>query len=568
MIKILAARFAAAFSAVAGHPFDPAVRVSQFSDFQANGALALARQLGRPPREVAAAVVAHLDLAGIADEVSVAGPGYINVNMAAGFLAASAAALLGDARLGVQERAGERVVVDYSGPNVAKELHVGHLRSTVIGDATARTLEWLGHDVVRANHLGDWGTPFGLLIEHLLDLGETAAAHDLSVGDLDAFYVAARAKFDADPAFADRARSRVVALQSGDPETLRLWRLLVAESERSFLAVYATLGVTLSPADFQGESFYNPMLAPLVSELDGLGLLRPSEGAQCVFPQGFSIPLIVRKRDGGFGYPATDLAAIRYRTQELKADRLVYVVGSPQHQHFEMVFQTAREAGWLAEPARAEHIGFGQILGADGRKLASRSGDTVKLAALLTEAVDRAARIVAAKNPELDPAEQAAVAYAVGVGAVKYADLAGDRIKDYVFDWDRMLSTTGDTAAYLQYTYARIQSVLRRSEESASGVSAVEGPLLLDSSAERALALALLGFADVVEEVAETLQFHKLTGYLQSVAGAFTAFYDSCPILRAPSPEVRASRLGLSRLTARVLRQGLDLVGIVTPDRM
>ncbi|NUR30643.1 MAG: arginine--tRNA ligase, partial [Catenulispora sp.] len=401
MIKILVQRFAAAFSAVAGHPFDPAVRVSQFSDFQANGALALGRELGRPPRDVAAEVVEHLDLAGIAAEVTLAGPGFVNVRLATGFLAAAAADLLGDARLGVPRQVGERVIVDYSGPNVAKELHVGHLRSTVIGDATARTLEWLGHDVVRANHLGDWGTPFGLLIEHLLDQG---AGADLSIGDLDAFYVAARAKFDADPAFAERARLRVVALQSGDAETLRLWRLLVTESERSFLAVYATLGVTLSPADFQGESFYNPMLAPLLSELDSLGLLRPSEGAQCVFPQGFSIPLIVRKRDGGFGYPATDLAAIRYRTQDLKATRLLYVVGTPQHQHFEMVFQTAREAGWLTAPARAEHIGFGQILGADGKKLASRSGGTVKLAALLAEAVDRAARIVAAKNPDLDPA--------------------------------------------------------------------------------------------------------------------------------------------------------------------
>jgi arginyl-tRNA synthetase len=568
--KQLAHRLAAAFEAVAGEPADPAVRRSQHADFQADGALPLARRLGRPAREIAAEVLQHADLAGLVESTEIAGPGFINLCLADPALANMLTTVNADDRLGVSTvDMPEKVVVDYSAPNVAKEMHVGHLRSTVIGDAVVRLLTWLGHDVRRANHVGDWGTPFGMLIEHLLDLGEAEAAHELSMGDLNDFYRAARAKFDADSAFAERSRLRVVALQSGDETTLRLWRLLVDESEKYFLAVYDRLGVTLTRDDFYGESFYNDMLGSVVAELDRLGLLRESDDAQCVFPQGFTgrdgvpHPIIVRKRDGGYGYGATDLAAIRYRTQDLKATRLLYVVGTPQHQHLEMVHQTAREAGWLVEPARATHVGFGQVLGTDGKKLASRAGDTIKLADLLDEALARASALVAEKNPDLDPETRAAVAHAVGIGAIKYVDLSSDRGKDYVFSWDKMLSFTGDTGAYLQYTYTRIRSIFRKGNVTPDRGAAIR----LGDPTERALALELLAFPAVIDEVAESLQFHKLTGHLQAVAGAYTDFYEHCPVLKAPD-DIRASRLALCELTGRTIAQGLHLLGIATPSRM
>ena len=567
---LLLSRLGVAFAAVAGERVDPVLRRSQHADFQADGALPLARRLGRSPRDIAADVLAAADLSQLAESATVSGPGYINVTVSDAALASLLAGMHADDRLGVALAASpEIVVVDYSAPNVAKEMHVGHLRSTVIGDAAARLLVWLGHDLRRANHVGDWGTPFGMLIEHLLDLGESEAAHELSVGDLNGFYREARVKFDADADFAERARLRVVSLQSGDETTLRLWRLLVNESEKYFLAVYDTLDVTLTSADFAGESSYNSMLAPVVDELDQLGLLRDSEGAKVVFPAGFTgrdgepLPIIVRKRDGGYGYGATDLAALRYRTQDLKATHLLYVVGSPQHQHLEMVYQAAREAGWLASPARATHVAFGQVLGSDGKKFASRTGETVKLADLLAEAVRRAAAIVAEKSPDLDAATRTEVARAVGIGAIKYADLSNDRIKDYVFAWDRMLATVGDTAAYLQYTHARIQSIFRKGEVAAGQADAVR----IVEPAEHALAVELLGFPPVIDEAAETLQFHKLTGYLQGLAGAYTAFYDQCPVLKADEP-TRASRLVLCDLTGKVIAQGLALLGITAPPRM
>jgi arginyl-tRNA synthetase len=563
-------RFVSAFEAVTGERVDPVVRRSRHADFQVDGALAMARRLGRPPRDIAAEVLGRVDLSGLVASAEVSGPGFINVTISDTALAEELRAINGDDRLGVPvaDRV-ETVVVDYSAPNAAKEMHVGHMRSTVIGDATARLLTFLGHDVRRANHIGDWGTPFGMLIEHLLDVGETEAAHELSVGDLDTFYQAARVKFDSDAAFAERSRRLVVALQSGDESTLRLWRLLVKESARHFDAVYQLLDVTLTEADLYGESFYNDQLGTVVEELDRLGLLLDSDGAMCVFPAGFTgrdgqpLPIIVRKRDGGYGYGATDLAAIRHRTRDLKASRLLYVVGTPQHRHLEMVFQTAREAGWLVEPARAAHIGFGQVLGANGKKLASRSGGTVKLADLLEEAVQRAAAIVAEKNPTLDATTQAEVAHAVGVGAIKYADLSSDRTNDYVFDWDRMLATTGNTAAYLQYANARVRSIFRR-----GGVEPDRAArMVIGHPAEHALALELLGFPTVVEDVAESLLFHRLTGYLQVLASAFTTFFDQCPVLKADG-EVRPSRLALCDLTGRTMTRGLDLLGITAPAMM
>ena len=568
--RLLADRLAPAFAAVAGMPVDPAVRRSQHADFQSDAALGLARRLGRPPREIAAEVRERASLADLCAAVEVSGPGFLNLTVSGHALGGLVSALAADPRLGVPPVAEpETVVVDYSGPNVAKEMHVGHLRSTVIGDAAARTLEWLGHRVLRANHLGDWGTPFGMLIEHLLDLGEAGAAQELSMGDLDGLYKAARAKFDDDPAFRERSRQRVVALQGGDPATLRLWRLLVTQSESYFLTVYDLLDVTLSGDDFRGESSYHDQLAPTVEELDRLGLLRRSEGADCVFPPGSvgrdgePLPLIVRKSDGGYGYPATDLAALRHRTGALGATRLLYVVGLPQRRHFEMVFAVGAQAGWLATPVRAEHVGFGSILGPDGRMLRSRAGGSVKLVGLLTEAVQRATALARERDPELSEAEAAEVGHAVGIGAIKYADLSGDRHKDYVLDWERMLALEGNTAPYLQYAYSRVRSIFRR----AGAATRPDADVSLAEPAERALAMELVGFAAVVEEVAGTMEFHRLTAYLHRLAVAFSAFYERCPVLRADAP-TRESRLVLCELTARVLRQGLDLLGIRTPERL
>ena len=550
---LLSARLGAALAEVAQTAVDPAVRRSQHADFQSGAALPLARRLGRPPRDIAADVAGRAELAGVAT-AEVSGPGFLNLTVADDMIATAVSGLMSGARLGVA-RTGrpETVVIDYSAPNVAKELTVGHLRSTVIGDALARTLEWLGHRVVRANHLGDWGTSFGLLIEHLRDEGLTEAG---PVGDLTAFYQAARVKFDTAEEFRTRSRQRVVRLQSGDEETLRLWRRLVAASQRSLLDTYERLGVTLTEGDFVGESFYNDKLGSVVDELRVKGLLVESEGALCAFPAGFTgrdgrpLPLIVRKSDGGFGYAATDLAALRYRVRDLGATRLLYVVGAPQRTHFRMVYAVAEAAGWLPEGVQAEHVGFGSVLGADGKMFRSRSGDAVKLSALLDEAVARAAEL--APTPE--------VAAAVGIGAVKYADLANDRMSDYVFDWDRMLALTGNTGPYLQYAYARIRSILDRAGEFTPHVA-------IGHRAERALALELLAFEPAVAAVGETLEPHRLTTYLSGLATAFSAFYEHCPVLKAPAG-VRESRLSLCLLTGRTLRRGLDLLGIATPADM
>lgn len=570
LARALQAAITAAFGAEHA-AVDPSLRRSTHADYQANAAMALGKRLGRPPREVAAAIVAALQLDGICRKVEIAGPGFVNLTLEDAYLTRELAETAGGGRLGIAPAAQpETVIVDYSGPNAAKEMHVGHLRSTIIGDALARVLEALGHRVIRQNHLGDWGTPFGMLIEHMLDLGEAAASQELSVGDLDAFYRQARAKFDGDPAFAERSRRRVVRLQGGDEQTLALWRQLVRESTRYFESVYRRLGVTLTDADFAGESFYNPMLPDVIEELGRKGLARESEGALCVFPAGFTgkdgapLPLIVRKQDGGYGYATTDLAAIRHRLTTVGARRIVYVVGAPQSQHFAMVFATAREAGWLAPPARAEHVAFGSVLGADKKMFKTRSGDTVKLSDLLDEATERASKVVREKNPELDAEAGGAVARAVGVGAVKYADLSSDRIKDYVFDWDRMLAFEGNTAPYLMYAHARIRSIFRK-----AGVeSPREAGIVLSEPAERALVLELLRFGAVLEDVAATLEPHRLCGYLFELAGSFTTFYERCPVLRAESDEVRRSRLALCDLTAEVLAKGLGLLGIEAPERM
>jgi arginyl-tRNA synthetase len=569
----LSSRFRAALAAAFGDELastDPLIRPSSFGDFQANVAMSLARTLGRPPREVAAAIVEHLDVDDLCERVEVSGPGFVNLTLRSGWIAGQASALAGDERLGVAPAARpETVVVDYSAPNVAKEMHVGHLRSTVIGDALARLLGFLGHRVIRQNHIGDWGAPFGMLIEHLVDIGEAEPGAELSVGDLNVFYQQAREKYDGDPDFAERARRRVVALQGGDPTTLALWRQLFEESMRHFDAIYDRLGVLLTDDDIDPESRYNPVLPHVVAELEAKGLTEVSQGALCVFPPGFKgrdgerLPLLIRYSHGGYGYATTDLAALRMRVREFGATRMVYVVGSPQALHFSMVFATGRMAGWL-DGHRAEHAQFGSILGADGKMLRTRSGDPVKLVDLLDEADERAAKIVQDRG-ELDPRTRATVARAVAMGALKYFDLSFQRERDYVFDWDRMLAFDGNTGPYLQYAVTRIRSIFRKA--GIDDQQASSGRIALREPAERALALKLLGLGEAVDAVAVTMEPHRLCTYLFELATAFTDFYEACPVLQADEP-TRASRLALCALVARTLTLGLDLLGIQVPERM
>jgi arginyl-tRNA synthetase len=571
--EVLADRVQQAMSAAFGADFagtDPVIRPSAFADYQSNVALPLAKQLGRPPRELAGQIAAHLDPAGVIGGAEVSGPGFINLTLRDDWIGGQATATLADPRAGVPlADPVQKVVVDYSSPNVVKEMHVGHLRTTVVGDAVVRVLEYLGHTVVRANHLGDWGTQFGMLIEYLLAIGEQTAREQLAAGEINAFYQAAQARFDADPAFADAARRRVVALQGGDPGTIRLWRLLVDGSKQYYNTIYQRLGVTLTDADLAPESFYNPMLADVCSELESDGIAVISDGALVAFPPGFTgrdgepLPMILRKRDGGYGYDTTDLAAIRYRITDLKADRLIYLVAAEQSLHFQMLFAVARQAGWLTGEISAEHAVIGLVSGADGKRIRTRSGGQVKLITLIDEAVERAARVIADRYD--NPAQRAEIADAVGIGALKYGDLSVARSSGYVFDFDRMLALTGNTGPYLQYATARIRSIFRRA---GLDPATAHGPVQITEPAERALALALLGFGTAVSQTAATAEPHVLAGYLFEVASAFTAFYEACPVLKAPDPRLRDSRLALSALALRVLLSGLDLLGIPVPDRM
>jgi arginyl-tRNA synthetase len=552
---------------------DPAIRASQHADYQANVALSLKAKLGKAPRDIAAAIVSKIDEPDVIEKLDVAGPGFVNVTLSNAYLGRELRAVAESSRVGLSlaEKA-ETVVIDYSSPNVAKEMHVGHLRSTILGDALSRALEALGHRVIRQNHLGDWGTPFGMLIEHLLDVGEGDA--DRSMAELKEFYQAARRKFDADESFAERSRKRVVLLQGGDAATLALWKRLVDATLRHAAELYAKLGVRLTNESVAGESFYNPMLADVVDELVKKGLAVESEGALCVFPPGFTgrdgsnVPLIVRKQDGGYSYATTDLAAIRYRIGTLHATRVLVVVGAEQQQHLAMVFATAKLAGWLVPPARAEHVAFGAVLGEDGKMFKTRAGESVRLVDLIEEAVQRARVVVAEKaekNPEpLDAATREEVARMVGIGAVKYADLSSDRVKGYVFDYGRMLSFDGNTAPYLQYAHARIRSIFRKGDAPVPDPSAIR----IEAPAERALALQLLKFPTATSSVADSLEPHRLCTYLYDLSTTFSTFYEACPVLKADTLEERESRLALSDVTARVLALGLDLLGIEAPERM
>ncbi len=577
---------------------DPLVRPSEHADLQANAALGLAKATRRRPVELATDLVARLETgeaATLLAEAVVSGPGFLNLTLSDVAIWTQVRDRLAAPRLGVNEpETGRRTVIDYSAPNIAKQMHVGHLRTTIIGDALARILGFLGGEVIRQNHLGDWGTQFGMLIQYL-DEHPEASWHadqlepgDDAVGALDGLYRTARAMFEADPGFADRSRARVVALQAGDPATVQTWKAIIAESQASFNALYARLGVLLTDADIAAESFYNPFLPEVAAELEARGIAVDSQSALCVFdpevtgPDGSPVPLMVRKSDGGYGYDTTDLATIRYRTTELKADRILYVVDSRQALHFRLVFSAARRAGWLPEDVEARHIPFGTVLGPDGRPFKTRSGGTVRLSDLLDEAVASARATVREKNPTMATEQVARIAEQAGIGAVKYAELSTSRIKDYTFDPVRMTAFTGDTGVYLQYAHARICSILQRAQtETVAGqtprpgaqVDVPTGEIPVDvhldlHPTERALALTLDRFAATLAETAATYEPHRLCGYLFALAKAYSDFYEACPVLKAPTPTIRGNRLALCRLSAATLAQGLDLLGIAAPRAM
>ena len=572
----IAATLRQAFAAVTGLPaaeIDPVVRSSDRADAQANGALALAKQLGRNPRELAEAVVATGLLADVCSQAEVAGPGFINLTFTPSFLAAQLVEAAAHPHLGVRDAPAEIAVVDYSAPNVAKEMHVGHLRTTVIGDALVRMLEFVGHRVIRENHIGDWGTPFGMLIEHLVDLGGLDADLTIDLSDPGAFYRQARAKFDASDEFKDRARQRVTLLQSRtDAPTMAIWHKLVDKSADYFDVVYGKLGVLLRRDDIVGESFYQSTMPAMLERFDRAGLLAESEGAKVVWVPGFKnregepLPLIVQARTGGFNYATSDITCVLDRVERLHATLLVYCIGTPQSQHLQMVFKAAEMLGVLVPPARAVHVNNGNVLGEDRKILKSRSGEPAMLLDLVDAALERGRAIVAERSPELPADEQATLANTLGVGALKYAELSSDRIRDYIFDWDRMLAFDGNTAPYLQYAHARICSIFRR-----AGVerASVRGVLpVISEPQERALALQLLQFDAAVHDTLEKFSPHRLCTYVFDLAQAFTAFYEACPVLKEGYEATRESRLALCDLTARVIEQGLTLLGIDVPERM
>jgi arginyl-tRNA synthetase len=561
VLPVLATRLSTAAAAAFGSSYgdlDPELRSAtkpEFGHYQSNLALRLGNLLQQPPRDVAARLVEALDLADLCETPSIAGPGFINLTLLPSTLAAAVN------QPETFEARGERVVVDYSQPNVAKQMHVGHLRSTVIGDALCNVLQYVGYDVIRQNHVGDWGTQYGMMIEQLLE--ERLDAESLDLRGLQLLYERSRKHFDADGTFADLSRRRVVLLQSGDPETRAVWQRMVDVSLDDFEQVYALLGSNLQRADVVGESAYNDDLPRIVDELTEAGLLTESDGALCAFLPGFTgrdnqpLPVIVRKSDGGFGYSATDLAAVRHRVTTLHADRIVYVVDHRQALHFDQIFTLARTAGWLPPAIPAEHVSFGTVLGPNGKPFKTRAGGTVKLTTLLNDAVERADALLDGR----EGIDRQSTARAVGIGAVKYADLSSDRGNDYVFDLDRMVAMTGNTGPYLQYAHARLTRLLTKAGSEGGEVVELKDP------AEERLALLLTGFASAVAQVADTLQPHRLCTYLYEVASALSVFYERCPVL-ASEGRTRASRIALCTATRKVLQDGLGLLGIEAPDAM
>ena len=560
----------------AGAPADcePQVRQTakvQFGDYQANGMMAVAKKLGMAPRQLAEQVLTHLDLNGIASKVEIAGPGFINIFLDPAFLAQHVQQALASDRLGVTQPTKQTVVVDYSAPNVAKEMHVGHLRSTIIGDAAVRTLEFLGHKVIRANHVGDWGTQFGMLIAWL-EKQQQENAGEMALADLEGFYRDAKKHYDEDEAFAERARSYVVKLQGGDEYFREMWRKLVDITMSQNQLTYDRLNVTLTRDDVMGESLYNPMLPGIVADLKAKGLAVESEGATVVFldeyknKEGEPMGVIIQKKDGGYLYTTTDIACAKYRYETLHADRVLYYIDSRQHQHLMQAWTIVRKAGYVPDSVPLEHHMFGMMLGKDGKPFKTRAGGTVKLADLLDEALERARRLVAEKNPDMPADELEKLANAVGIGAVKYADLSKNRTTDYIFDWDNMLAFEGNTAPYMQYAYTRVLSVFRKADIDESALANAQ--VIINEDREAQLAARLLQFEETLTVVAREGTPHVMCAYLYDVAGLFSGFYEHCPILSAENEEIRNSRLKLAQLTAKTLKLGLDTLGIETVERM
>ncbi|MDO9779184.1 arginine--tRNA ligase [Glaesserella parasuis] len=551
---------------------EPLVRQSgkvQFGDYQANGIMGAAKKLGLNPREFAQKVVDNVDLNGIAEKLEIAGPGFINIFLAPTWLAQQAENAFSGDKLGINLNQAQTVVVDYSSPNVAKEMHVGHLRSTIIGDSVVRALEFLGNKVIRANHVGDWGTQFGMLIAYLEKM-ENEHASEMELSDLEAFYRAAKEHYDSDEVFAEKARNYVVKLQSGDDYCRTMWKKLVNITMQQNQHNYNRLNVTLTENDVMGESLYNPMLPEIVADLKAQGLAVEDDGALVVFLDEFKnkdgdpMGVIVQKKDGGFLYTTTDIAAAKYRYETLKADRALVFSDTRQSQHMQQAWLITRKAGYVPDSFSLEHHNFGMMLGKDGKPFKTRTGGTVKLADLLDEAVERAEKLIAEKNPDLTASEKQAVVESVAIGAVKYSDLSKNRTTDYVFDWDNMLSFEGNTAPYMQYAYTRVRSIFSR-----AGIdpNSLTGNIVLIDEKERNLAIKLLQFEEAVMVVAKDGTPHVLCQYLYELAGIFSSFYEAYPILNAEE-SIKQSRLKLAHLTAKTLKQGLDLLGIKTVEKM
>ncbi|WP_370386105.1 arginine--tRNA ligase [Snodgrassella alvi] len=539
-----------------------------FGDYQINGVMGAAKKTRQNPRELAQKVANALQQNSLIAMAEVAGPGFINLKLRPEKLAQYIKDSLQDEHLGIARNSKpQTIVIDYSSPNLAKEMHVGHLRSSIIGDSLNRVLTFLGHKVIAQNHVGDWGTQFGMLVAYLIEQQQNGRA-DLELADLEQFYRNAKVRFDEDKNFADTARDYVVKLQSGDASVLALWQQFVQTSLQHAQAVYKKLGLKLLPADVTGESFYNDQLQSTVNELLAKGIAVNSDGTKVVFLDEFknqdneSAAFIIQKKDGGFLYASTDLACLRYRINTLHGNRLLYVVDARQSLHFDELFTVARKAGWLPDTVHAEHVPFGTMMGKDGKPFKTRSGDTVKLMDLLNEAVTRASALVASKNPELSADEIAHIGEVVGIGAVKYADLSKNRTSDYIFDWDSMLSFEGNTAPYLQYAYTRVQSVFRK-----AGTWDNNAAITLNEAMEQQLAVELLKFEDVLDSVANTSYPHYLAAYLYQIATLFSRFYEACPILKADEA-TRNSRLQLTSLTGKTLQRGLALLGIDTLETM
>ncbi len=551
---------------------DPMVRIATRAqaDYQANGIMAAAKKLGIPPQQLAEKVISLMETGGIVSSIESTGPGFINISLNNEWIADSVESALRGPKLGLTPVIPQTVVIDYSSPNVAKEMHVGHLRSTIIGDAAARTLTFLGHRVIRANHLGDWGTQFGMLIAFLEKMQATHTA-DVALSDLENFYRAAKECYDADPVFAERARAYVVKLQSGDEYCLSMWRNLVDITMTQNQAAYDRLNVTLTHDDIMGESLYNSMLPGIVADLKAKGLAAEHEGATLVFlseyqnKQGEPMGVIIQKKDGGYLYTTTDIACVKYRCETLGAERILYYTDARQHQHFAQIQTIARRAGYVPESVCIEHHMFGMMLGKEGKPFKTRSGDTVKLTALLDEAIERARKLIAEKNPDMPADELHNVARVVGTGALKYADLSKNRTTDYVFDWDNMLAMDGNTAPYIQYAWTRIMSVFKRAGLDENHLTL---PLIMTSIHETTLAKRLLQFEETLTMVARDGTPHVMCHYLYNLAGLFSSFYENCPILGAQSEQIRQSRLKLALLTAKTIKQGLDILGIETVERM